>query len=255
MDYAIFLPRRLSHAGCIVAGTKLATHHEALAKELKQLKTKLAPKVESAVIAVVEKTKALELLSSSDATMVEIDRGTDRCIAGFNDQLDAIERCFDHASILPLTESETSRLADATLVRSVALPHGTGFIKLVYTQQWVHMSAMVTALGGAETAAAVERLGLTAEADRLRRWVGLYGAKLGVTEQKHADPAVIAIEAWHAAYGALFTHVHSEYDDDKDDLHAKIRDVLTSPYNTQADEERRAEQKAKAKRKRDPADQ
>ncbi|WP_433927703.1 hypothetical protein AB3662_31945 [Sorangium cellulosum] len=37
--------------------------------------------------------------------------------------------------------------------------------------------------------AAVARLGLSAEADRLRRWTDLDGQKLGVTEAKSADPA------------------------------------------------------------------
>jgi hypothetical protein len=248
VDYAVFLPRRLSHPGCVAAGTQLATHHEALKKELKETKVKLSPKVEAAVARVIERTHGLEHMPSSDATMMEIDRGTDRNIAGMHDQLDAIERSFDHAWILPLSDADAARLADASLVRSSVLPAGTSFLKLVYSRQWAQMSAMMKALSQDDVAAAVKRLGLGVEVARLSRWVDLYGAKLGLTERKAADPSVAGVEEWHDAYGELLAHVHSEYNDRKDDTHAKIRDALLSPYNTQADEERRADQK-RAKRK------
>ncbi len=250
MDTSLFLPRRLSHSGATVAGTQLATHHEDLKKALKEIKIKLSSKVEAAVTLVLEHTKAIEALPASDATMMEIDRGTDRAIAGIHDQLDAIERSFDHAYLLPLTGEESARLADASLVRGSVLPAGTSFLKLVYTQQWAQMSAMMNALAVKETAAAVTRLGLGVEVGRLRRWVELYGAKLGLTERKQADPAVAGVQAWHDAYGELFAHVYSEYNDRKDETHAKIRDALLSPYTNQADEERRVEQKAKARREK-----
>ncbi|WP_437475818.1 hypothetical protein WME75_24480 [Sorangium sp. So ce1014] len=100
--------------------------------------------------------------------------------------------------------------------------------------------------------AAVQRLGLSAEAGRLRRWTELYGQKLGVTEAKSADPAIKAVEAWHEAYGTLMVHVHAEYDDERDETHALLRDRLLSPYEDAANEARRAEQRARsasAKRK------
>lgn len=247
-DYAVFLPRRLSHPGCIVAGTKLGTHRKDLEKELGAIQVELSPKVEASIALVLDVTKTLERLPSSDATMVEIDRGTDRCIAGFHDQLDAIERSFDHAVILPRTDDENARLADASLVRAAVLPRGTAFLKSVYSQQWTVMSAMMYGLAVEDVAAAVGRLGLTVEVARLGRWTELYGAKLGVTERKHADPSVVGVQAWHDAYGELFAHVHSEYNDRKDDTHAKIRAALLSPYTQQADEERRAELRAKARR-------
>ena len=37
--------------------------------------------------------------------MVEIDRGTDRCIGAFSGQLASVERAFDHDDILPLTRA------------------------------------------------------------------------------------------------------------------------------------------------------
>lgn len=244
MIYSAFLPRRLSQAGCVVAGTQLGAHRD----KLKEQKIKLSAKIDAAVQAVLEKTKAVEVLASTDATMTEIDRGTDRNIAGFDDQLEGIERSFDHVSILPLNGEQSARLADAVAVRAALLPSGTGFLKLVYSQQWVRMSAMIKALDGKETAAAVKRLGLGAEAERLKQWVALYGAKLGVTEAKETDPAAVAVEAWHEAYGELTVHVHSEYGSAKDEAHRKIRETLVSPYHTQAEEERRAEQKMRSRR-------
>lgn len=249
MNYAAFLVRRVSQPGCIVAGTQLASQNEKLKGELKEQKTKLVPKVETAIGNVIAKTKAVELLASTDATMNEIDRGTDRCIAGSHDQLDAIERSFDHASILPLGEEQAARLADARLVRGALLPAGTSFLRLPYTQQWVRMTAMLKALDGKEVAAAVKRLGMEPEMARLRAWVALYGAKLGVTEPKEADPAAVAIEAWHQAYGELIVRVHDAYDDPKNDMHARIRRALVSPYENQVEEERRAENKAKNRRR------
>lgn len=249
MDYTAFLARRLSQAGCVVAGTQLATQSDKIRLDLKEHKLKLAPKVEAATAKILERTKFLELLTSTDAAMIEVDRGTDRCIAGTHDQLAAIERSFDRGSLLPLTGGQAERLADATLVRGALLPGGTSFLRLPYSQQWVAMSAMLRALEGKDVAAAVKRLGMEPELDRIRSWVGLYGAKLGLTEAKDADQAAVMVDAWHQAYGELIIRVHDAYDDSKDDLHTKVRRALTSPYENQAEEERRADQKARARRK------
>ncbi|WP_437494335.1 phosphoenolpyruvate--protein phosphotransferase [Sorangium sp. So ce1014] len=250
MRKAAFLARRLTPAGCIIAGTKLAAHREVL----RSRKTKLAPKVDAAVQSVIARTEAVEALGSTDATMTEIDRGADRCISAFGAQLDGIERAFDHDDILPVGHEQAARRADAALVRSEVLSSGTGFVKLVYSQQWVRMNALVKALDGKGVKAAVERLGLGAEVDRLRSWTALYGQKLGVTEAKGADPAIKAVEAWHEAYGTLMVHVHAEYDDDTDETHALVRDRLLSPYEDAAEEERRAERAraASARKKNEP---
>ncbi|WP_438023104.1 phosphoenolpyruvate--protein phosphotransferase [Sorangium sp. So ce233] len=241
MARSAFLARRLTPSGCIIAGTKLAAHREAL----KSKKIKLTAKVDAAAHAVITATEALEALGGTDATMVEIDRGADRCIGAFNSQLDSIERAFDHDGILPLTEDEAARRGDALLVRSEVLSSGIDFVRLVHSQQWVRMSAMIKALERKDVKAAVERLGLSAEAGRLRRWTELYGQKLGVTEAKAADPAIKAVEAWHEAYGTLMIQVHAEYDDDRDETHALVRDRLLSPYEDAADEARRTEQRAR----------
>lgn len=250
MIYSTFLPRRLSLSGCITSGTKLGTHRD----KLNELKIPLSARVDAAAQTVVDKTHAVTLLASTDATMNAIDRGTDRHIAGFDDQLESIERSFDHASLLPLTASQSARLADAVAVRTALFPTGTGFLKGVYYEQWVRMMAIVKALDGTETAAAVTRLGLSAEALRLKHWVTLYGARLGVTEAQASDPAAVAVEAWHEAYGELTVHVYSEYGSAKDEVHGKIRAMLISPYQMQADEERRGEQKARLKRKASEAE-
>ena len=71
-------------------------------------------------------------------------------------------------------------------------------------------------------AATIKRLGLTAEADRDKSWVALYGAKLGVTEVKAADPAARAVDTWHEAMGELMVRVHDAYDDPKDETHAQL---------------------------------
>ena len=80
MVYAPFLPRRCSQSGCVVAGNKLATRYDKLKTFLKEqpTKTKLAPRVDSAVLAILGNTKTVELLTTTDATMPEIDQGTDR---------------------------------------------------------------------------------------------------------------------------------------------------------------------------------
>jgi hypothetical protein len=61
----------------------------------------------------------------------------------------------------------------------------------------------------------------------------------------HHDLQPIEVEA----YGELTVHVHSEYGSAKDEAQTKIRETLVSPYQAQADEERRMEQKARGKRK------
>jgi hypothetical protein len=246
MSNAAFLARRLTLNGCVVAGTQLASHRE----DLKARKVKLTAKVDTSLQAVAACTRTLESLSSTDATMLDIDRGADRCIAAFGAQLDDIERALDHEDILPLTDEESARRADALLVRSEAMPSGTGFVQLVHSKQWVRMSSMVKALDRKDVSAAVERLGLSVEAARLRRWTELYGAKAGLTEAKAADPAAKAVEAWHEAYGTLLVQVHAEYDDKRDETHALIRDRLLSPYENTAEEERRAEQRARSAAKK-----
>ena len=252
MDYTLFLSRRLSQGGCVLAGTQLATYHEQLEAELKDHKIKLAPKVEAAVLKTIAQTKTLGVLTSNDAAMVDVDRSTDRCVAAIHDQLDAVERCFDRGSLLPLTSEQAARLADAQLVRGALFPSRTAFLRLPYSRQWFEMNSALRALGGKEIAAAAKRLGIEQEMGRLRGWVELYGAKLGVTEVKDIDPAAAAVEAWHQAYGELMVRVHDAYDDPKDDTHARIRRALTSPCQNQADEERRLDQKARDKRR--PAD-
>ncbi|WP_437950411.1 phosphoenolpyruvate--protein phosphotransferase [Sorangium sp. So ce296] len=242
MTKSAFLARRLTPSGCIIAGTKLTAHREAL----KSKKIKLSAKVDAAAQSVIAATEVIAALGGTDASMVAIDRGADRCIGAFNGQLDAIERAFDHDGILPLTEDEAARRGDALLVRSEVLSAGIDFVRLVHSQQWVRMSAMIKALERKDVKAAVERLGLSAEVGRLRRWTELYGQKLGVTEAKSADPALKAVEAWHEAYGTLMVQVHAEYDDDRDETHALLRDRLLSPYEDAAEEARRAEQRSRA---------
>jgi hypothetical protein len=232
----------------VVAGNKLATRYDKLKPLLKEAKTKLAPKVDSDVLAILGKTKTVELLTTTDATMTEVDRGTDRCIAAFQAELDAIERVFDHGVIIPLTDDQSARLDDALMVRGTLLPLGTGFLKLVYSQQWVHMNNMAKGLGDKEVDAAIKRLGLGAEKARLLSWVALYGAKLGVTDTNDADPAAVSIEAWHEAYGELLVDIHSEYKDTTDETQVKIRTALLGPYYDQIEEERRVDQKTRAKR-------
>jgi len=57
------------------------------------------------------------------------------------------------------------------------------------------------------------------------------------------------VEAWHEAHGELTVHVHSEYGSAKDEAQTRIRATLIGPHEAQADEERRAQQKARGKRK------
>ncbi|WP_437983609.1 hypothetical protein [Sorangium sp. So ce117] len=70
----------------------------------------------------------------------------------------------------------------------------------------------------------------------------------------HVDDVLKAVEAWHEAYGTLLVQAHAEYDDDKDETHALLRDRLLSPYEDVAEEERRADQRARAASARKKAD-
>jgi hypothetical protein len=81
---------------------------------------------------------------------------------------------------------------------------------------------------------------------RVLSWLDGEWLGFGVTEAKAAEPAVKAVEAWHETYGTLLVQVHAEYDDDKDESHALLRDRLLSPYEDAAEEERRADQRARA---------
>lgn len=245
MNYSGFLSRRLSYERCIVAGTQL----KALRAQLKDDKVKLSPKSDAASAAVIAKTTDLEALTSSETPMNVLDRVTDRCIAGWHDGLDAVERALDGGDTVPLTPKQEARRKDATLVRSTILPAGTSMLRLPYGQQWVRMSTMVKAMKQDEVQAAIERLGMSDEAERVEQLVAIYGARLGITETKDADPTAMAIEAWHEAYGALVVHAHSEYDNAKEASLLALRDSLVSPYEAQAEDQRRADQKARDKRK------
>lgn len=232
----------------MVAGKKLEPRYKTLKKELKDKKEALPSKIDAAVQAIFTCTQKLESLSSTEATMVEVDRGTDRCVAAVHDQLDGIERAFDHGTILPLTEKQAQRRADAMAIRKALMPAGTSFLRLVYSRQWVHLNSMGNALADKETAAAVARLGLTEEVERVKGWIGLYGAKLGVTESREADPAAVAVEEWHQAYAELIAHVHSDFVKASAEIQKKVVQALLAPYDEQADEERRAESKARSRR-------
>jgi len=245
MNQADFLPRRLSQEGCVVAGTQL----DANGKKLHSDKVKLQPKVAAAVTAVHAATAAVAALETTDAAMVLVDRGADRCIAAFDRQLGDIAAGLDHENLLPLVGDEGARKADALLVRSNAFAQGTAFLKLPYRRQWSIMTALTATLAEKDIAAAVRRLGVQREVDRVGRWTSLYGAKLGITQAKDVDAAAVAVDAWHTAWGRLVVQVHAAYEDDADAGEEKIRQALLSPYDAQA----AAERKADARPKRKPA--
>jgi hypothetical protein len=177
------LPRRLSAAGCVIAGHQLAAQHKALAEK----KIKLVKEVEARCDTVAAATEAIVALGADDATMTNIDRGADRFIGGFDGAFAEIERLLDHGDVLPLTAAEQDRRETARALRARLFPNGTDFIRATYRTQWERMNAVHVDAQKPENAAAIKKLGLTLEAERLGRWVALYGAKLGVTEAQDED--------------------------------------------------------------------
>lgn len=230
----------------MIAGTQLATIYKTLTDTKgKGHPTKLPSNVDASIRTVLATTKSAESLTTTDATMTEIDRATDRCVASHYGQLEQIERSFDHHTILPLTKQQAARRDDAALVRRTVFPEGTSLLRLPYRTQWKRMTVMVSLMNRKDIAAAIERLGLADETQRVEAWVDLYGRKLGLTETHDADPAAVVVDAWHEAYGELVCHASSAFNP-KDEEQARLRDALLAPYHQQADEERRASQKEPA---------
>ncbi|RYE83051.1 MAG: phosphoenolpyruvate--protein phosphotransferase, partial [Myxococcales bacterium] len=159
MSDADILTRRLSREGCVLVGTQLETHHDELRHKDK---VKLLPAVEEACQEAIAASKALEALDGgAEASMLEIDRGSDRCIAGLDAHCAAVAQCLDFADVLPLTPEQQARVAAAASLRTALFPAGTAFLRLPHRQQWERMSALVRATEQPDTARLLRQLGLT----------------------------------------------------------------------------------------------
>lgn len=249
MSDADILTRRLSREGCVLAGTQLGTHLDELRKD----KHRLVPPVAEASQEALDATKALEALDgSAEASMTDIDRGADRCIAGLDSHLAAVAQCLDHADVLPLTPAQQARVEDAASLRVALFPAGTAFLRLPYRQQWERMSALVRATEQPDNVRLLRQLGLTAEAERVKAWTDVYGARLGLTETQAPDALVQALQRWHDAVGSLVVLVRAHYRDRNDATHQRVRDLLLSPYDRQVADERAVEARAARKRKPEP---
>jgi hypothetical protein len=241
MNHAELLPRRLSLAGCKIVGTRLRT---ALA-DLKSRNLFLAAKSAARAAEVQERTAAFDALPSDEVAMISLDNAADRAVAAFHDALEAIERSFDHGHLLPLDAAQSARKEAASSLRRSLFPAGTGFLRLPYLQQWSSLDSLGKAL--AASAKAIQDLGLALEAARLRSWIDLYGARLGITQPPttQTDQAAQAVQAWHEAWGKFLSAVFTEHDSEQEeDLQFR---ALLRFYPDQAVEERAREERARKK--------
>lgn len=244
MSDADVLERRLSLAGCRLAGTQLATEIE----HLKAQQTTLIAAVMREAQAVAEATRAVERFDGSGHSMMAVDRGTDRAVAALNAAIEAIEAGFDGADLVPLTKADQARLASAQSLRKALFPRGTSFLKASFRSQWVELDALVHRM--AVQRAALESFGFGAEKKRIEQWVALYGARLGVTQAVDGagvDQAALAIADWHEAWGSFTIAVRYHYRGRPGEA---IQRILLRPYEQQVEEERTA---ARRRSKRDNA--
>jgi hypothetical protein len=242
MNHAELLPRRLSLVGCKIVGTRLRTALD----ELKAKNISLAAKSAARAAEVLERTAAFDALASDEISMVALDNATDRAVAAFDNLLEATESSYDHGNLLPLTPDQSARRDTATSLRRALFPEGTGYLRLPYLQQWSRLDTLGKGL--AANAQAIESLGLAREAARLRTWIELYGARLGITQPPTAaqtDPVAQAIQGWHEAWGKLLSAVLTEHDGEQEGDRL-IRGLLRF-YPEQAAEERSREQRARKK--------
>jgi hypothetical protein len=245
MDNTDLLPRRLTAPGCVIAGHQLAAHVKALAGR----KIKLTKEVEARVAAVGEATGRIEALSGNDTRMMDVDRGADRFIAGLDGMFVEIDRSFDYADVLPLTAAELELRDTASALHAKLLP-STEFIRGGYRAQWERMNALHNEMTRPENMSALGKIGLLPWVDRLGRWVALYGDKLGVTQaQAGTDPVAKGVDGWLVAWADLLLEVRSKYRDPNNEEHVIARQLLLSPYEDQARQERANEVKAAAKRR------
>jgi hypothetical protein len=148
--------------------------------------------------------------------MTAIDNATDRATAAFDNFLEAIENSFDHDHLLLLDATQSARKNAASTLRQALFPEGTSYLRLPYLQQWSRLDSLGKALAANEQTLQV--LGLTLEATRLRAWIDLYGARLGITQAPtvQADQVAQAIQAWHEAWGGFLSAVMTEHDSAQD---------------------------------------
>jgi hypothetical protein len=241
MNHAELLPRRLSLAGCKIVGTRLRTALDGLTAKSLQLGAKSAARA----VEVQVRTTAFDSLDSSELSMTAIDNATDRATAAFDNFLEAIENSFDHDHLLLLDATQSARKNAASTLRQALFPEGTSYLRLPYLQQWSRLDSLGKALAANEQTLQV--LGLTLEATRLRAWIDLYGARLGITQAPtvQADQVAQAIQAWHEAWGGFLSAVMTEHDSAQDgDLQFR---ALLRFYTDQAAEERAHEQRSRKK--------
>jgi hypothetical protein len=247
MSDADVLDRRLSLAGCKLVGTQLAAEIAQLSSQ----KVALAPEVRREAKAVVEATQALEAFAADELSMTSVDRATDRAVALLRTLVEAVEASFEGAELLPLSAAERARLGAAQSLRKALFPRGTSYLKASYRSQWVELDALAKRID--EHRGALKALGLSAEAERVERWVALYGARLGVTQASEgsgADRAALALSDWHEAWGGFAVSVRYHYRGREGE---GVRRALLRPYEQQAEEERGAARK-RARRGGEPGE-
>lgn len=244
MDVTHLIPRRLDLGSCIIVGTQLAADIKAYKEQQKTIPAELEESAQS-VIAV---SQELETLSEADYKMVEIDHATDRCVTAWDDLHDAIQRILDGEGLLSLTKEENELRITAKKIHSASYPEGTAFIRYTFRRQWLQLQKVKKALVSLKSELTTS--GLWTMANRLIRWIDLYGARLGITEnsEEFTDKAVLAIERWHQALGSLFFELIN-YSRSKQTDAQELNTLLTTPYEKQAEAERREARERQKKRK------
>lgn len=245
MDVTHLIPRRLDLDSCVIVGTQL----EAAIKAHKDAQQKLSPPLEAATQALIHATQELRLLEEGDSKMLEIDRATDRCVVGWSDLHESIQRMLTGDDLLPLTDDERAFQEASRKINAISYPNGTGFIRYTFRRQWAQLQKVKKALQSLEPE--LKSTGLSLLSNRFVRWIDLYGAKLGITEESDelTDKTASTIESWHKALGNVFFELINYSRDPQNKDANEIRDLLMAPYEQQAELERQETRERRKKRK------
>jgi hypothetical protein len=183
--------------------------------------------------------------------MLTIDVCTDRAVAGLESNLSGTVKIYNTPELAPLSDKQQSRALAASLLHSTFFSDGLKFLTIKHRQQWLKLDEIKQSINKAEHQSAIQTLGISDEIERVLYWIERYGRGLGITQAKiDANKELYqAITNWHTALKKLATQIHAHYDDDANPEHLALRALLLSPYDDQAEEERKVERAERAERK------
>jgi hypothetical protein len=247
MSNESIFPRLLSAVGCQIVGTQLQTK----ANDYERQGWTLHPQVKSSALLVGVATAKVSVILRDGESMNTIDRGTDSAVSSFFGLLQQGAHFYSHryAEVVPLSPEEDERRRLFVSATHTLFPDKTSFLIYPHREQWTALDALKARILSPEMQKVIIQLALTPEAERVLRWIDMYGARMGITGAKEGGSVSLgeAVSEWHEVWAEFMADVLSNYKGKGDPEAARLRVYLLEGFDEQAEAEREQERRARLK--------